>query len=108
MIILKYKNYTTWHFDTIKEMLVTGGPIHTGFTVYEDFMQYKSGIYQHTSGSSLGGHAVVIIGYGSENGINYWIIQNSWGPEWGEQGYFRIKMGEVGIDSYAVVGTPVL
>lgn len=94
--------------ETIKEMLVTGGPIHTGFTVYEDFMQYKSGIYQHTSGSSLGGHAVVIIGYGSENGINYWIIQNSWGPEWGEQGYFRIKMGEVGIDSYAVVGTPVL
>lgn len=94
--------------QAIKQNLVSGGPIHTGFTVYEDFMQYKSGIYQYTSGSSLGGHAVVVVGYGSENGTDYWIIQNSWGPNWGEKGYFRIKMEEVGIDSYAVVGTPVL
>ena len=94
--------------NTIKELLLADGPIHTGFTVYQDFMQYKSGIYQHVSGSSLGGHAVVILGWGSEDGVDYWIIQNSWGATWGENGYFRIKMGDCGIDSYAVVGNPVL
>ena len=94
--------------NTIKELLLADGPIHTGFTVYQDFMQYKSGIYQHVSGSSLGGHAVVILGWGSEDGVDYWIIQNSWGAAWGENGYFRIKMGDCGIDSYAVVGNPVL
>ena len=56
--------------NTIKELLLADGPIHTGFTVYQDFMQYKSGIYQHISGGSLGGHAVTILGWGSEDGTD--------------------------------------
>jgi cathepsin B len=48
--------------------LVTNGPVTAAFTVYEDFVSYKSGIYKHTTGSALGGHAVKIIGYGTENG----------------------------------------
>ena len=71
-------------------------------------MQYKSGIYQYTSGKYLGGHSVVIIGWGIENGIKYWIVQNSWGENWGENGYFRIKMKELGIDENPVVGTPLI
>ena len=55
-----------------------------------------------------GGHAVVILGYGEELGVPYWICQNSWGYNWGEDGYFRIAMGECGIDSQAVVGIPAL
>jgi len=56
-------------------------------------MSYKSGIYKHTSGGVLGGHAVKIVGFGVENGTQYWKVANSWGPAWGEQGHFRIAIG---------------
>jgi len=42
--------------------------VTAAFTVYEDFVTYKTGVYKHTTGKALGGHAVKIIGYGTENG----------------------------------------
>merc|ERR1712185_448758 len=71
-----------------------GGPVETAFTVYEDFANYVSGIYVHTTGSMEGGHAVKIVGWGEENGIKYWKVANSWNPYWGEDGYFRIVRGD--------------
>jgi len=59
--------------------------------VYSDFMSYRGGVYVHTGGKLEGGHAVKIVGWGSEGGMDYWIVANSWGPLWGEEGYFRIK-----------------
>lgn len=77
------------------------GPISVSFTVYEDFADYKSGIYQHVTGRSEGGHAVKCIGWGVENGTKYWLIVNSWNERWGENGLFRIIRGvnECGIES---------
>jgi hypothetical protein len=71
----------------IKEAL-QNGPVTTTMTVYEDFMFYKGGIYDHVSGKSVGGHAITIVGYDDAQGT--WIVRNSWGPTWGEGGYFRI------------------
>ncbi|MGL4970123.1 MAG: C1 family peptidase [Cetobacterium sp.] len=92
----------------IKAELMKNGPIQAAFTVYEDFLSYKSGIYVHTTGEFAGGHAVVILGWGVEDKTEYWIVQNSWGADWGEKGYFRIKFGECGIDSNGYAGVPVL
>jgi len=92
--------------EAIKLEIFNNGPVETGFMVYEDFMQYKSGIYSHSSGKLLGGHAVKIIGWGVENGIEYWIAANSWSEKWGEKGFFRIKFGECGFESQVIAGNP--
>ena len=83
----------------IKGEILKRGPVETGFDVYEDFMSYKQGIYHHTTGGFLGGHAVKIVGWGVEDGTKYWIAANSWSTSWGEQGYFRIKEGSCGFAS---------
>lgn len=74
--------------------LVTGGPLEASFDVAEDFLYYSSGIYTHRWGYWIGHHAVILVGYGTtDSGVDYWIVRNSWGPSWGENGYFRIMRG---------------
>ena len=87
--------------------LSTKGPFEVTMTVYADFVHYKSGVYQHTTGQALGGHAIKVIGYGTENGTPYWMIQNSWTTTWGDDGYFKILRGqdECGIEDGGVAGT---
>ena len=54
---------------------------------------YQSGIYDDPECGFKLDHGVLVIGYGTDNDLNmdYWIIKNSWGSEWGENGYIRIK-----------------
>lgn len=84
------------------------GPVEADFEVYEDFLNYKSGVYQHETGSLLGGHAVRILGWGTENGTPYWLVANSWNPDWGDNGFFKILRGkdEVGIEQDINAGIP--
>ena len=86
------------------------GSVEGSFTVYEDFLAYKSGVYQHVTGSQLGGHAIKILGWGEEDGNKYWLCANSWNESWGDKGYFKILRGrnECGIESGAVGGLPKL
>jgi cathepsin B len=89
---------------------MTHGPVEAAFTVYEDFLAYKTGVYAHTTGQALGGHAIRILGWGVENGTPFWEVANSWNEDWGNQGYFRIARGsdECGIESGVVAGEPSL
>jgi len=82
--------------------IVTSGPIQIGFQVYRSFMSYKSGVYHKHKheGQPEGGHAVKIVGYGTDAGKDYWVVANSWGVNWGEEGFFRMLRGknECGIE----------
>jgi len=88
----------------VANAIMTSGPVESAFTVYSDFENYAGGVYQKTSSSVLGGHAIRIVGWGVDNGVKYWKVANSWNPYWGENGYFRIKRGtdECGIESQAM------
>ena len=67
-------------------------------------------MYTHTSGQALGGHAIKIIGWGVEDGTDYWTVANSWNSDWGDNGFFKIRRGtdECGIESQVVAGLPKL
>ena len=73
-------SYSIRTVANIMEEIYTNGPVTVAFTVYEDFETYTSGVYQHVTGSSLGGHAVKMVGWGTDNGVDYWKIANSWNP----------------------------
>jgi len=90
--------------------IMTNGPVEAAFSVYADFLTYKTGVYHHTSGALLGGHAVKILGWGEENSTPYWIVANSWNEDWGDKGFFKIRRGnnECGIESGIVAGAPKL
>ncbi|XP_033726551.1 cathepsin B-like [Pecten maximus] len=92
----------------IQTEIITNGPVEGAFTVYADFPTYKSGVYQHKTGSELGGHAIRILGWGVEGGVDYWLVANSWNSDWGDNGYFKIKRGtdECGIESQISAGLP--
>ena len=51
--------YTVHSEEQIQMELFKNGPVQTAFTVYEDFLSYHSGVYKHTTGNALGGHAVI-------------------------------------------------
>jgi len=92
----------------IQKEIYTNGPVEAAFTVYKDFLSYKSGVYQHVTGPALGGHAVRILGWGTESGTPYWLVANSWNTDWGDMGYFKILRGnsECGIEDDIVAGIP--
>jgi C1A family cysteine protease len=86
-----------------KAWLAGKGPMLACLGVYDDLFHYTGGVYRHTQGKLLGYHAVCVTGYSEAE--KAWTGKNSWGPEWGEAGWFRIGYGEAGIDTdFAMYG----
>ncbi|XP_064596982.1 cathepsin B-like [Liolophura sinensis] len=108
------KHYGTSAYSIKREVtqiqteIMTNGPVEAAFTVYADFPNYKSGVYKHESGAALGGHAIKILGWGTENNTPYWLVANSWNSDWGDNGFFKILRGqdECGIESQVTAGEP--
>lgn len=80
----------------LAESIYNHGPVSVAFEVVSDFRDYKTGVYSSTlckNSTQDVNHAVLAVGYGTENGMPYWIIKNSWGTAWGDAGYFKIERG---------------
>lgn len=104
--------------SAIKSALMDG-PVVTSMLVYQDFKYYTGSVYEHlanfvnnsgqtVTNSIAGSHAVLIVGYNDEQ--NCWYVKNSWGTEWGDDGYFRIKYDECNIganDAFSVLMSEV-
>lgn len=73
------------------------------------FDAYDGGIYYDQSGITDTNHEVTIVGWGEQNGVKFWRVQNSWGSHWGEEGFFRIVRGinNLGMESSCYWATPV-
>jgi len=95
---------TNWEFvaedeDQMAAYSATNGPLAIAVFA-SNWPFYTGGIMTSTSicpkenpNSPSLNHGVAIVGYGAEGGVNYWIVRNSWGKTWGEQGYCRIARG---------------
>lgn len=80
-----------------KAAIAQSGPVIAGMKVFSDFSMYQGGVYEPSTTSVSGYHAVSVVGY--DDAQNCWICKNSWGPGWGENGFFRIRYGTSEIDT---------
>jgi cathepsin X len=108
-------NFTKFYVDEFADIqgvsnimaeIYARGPVAAGIdaTVLET---YTGGIITATQPSNID-HIISIVGWGTENGIDYWIGRNSWGQYWGEQGWFRLIRGvdALGIEDMVSWATP--
>lgn len=91
---------SVYGITSIKNALANG-PVTAAFSVYSDFSPFffsnPTGIYHYDGTSSYtGGHGIVIVGYNDVE--QYWLCKNSWGSNWGDNGYFKIGYGECSIE----------
>jgi C1A family cysteine protease len=101
--------FDTWYripcndIEAIKTAIMTYGVVDAAAYVGSAFQGYSGGIYEDTNTScesddpddpcyyAITNHAIALVGWDDNNGDGYWILRNSWGTTWGEDGYMRIK-----------------
>lgn len=76
----------------LQHAVATTGPVSVAIFVDTYFMLYSSGVFFHADCNYTPNHAVLVVGYGTDKktGMDYWIVKNSWGDNWGEEGYIRM------------------
>jgi C1A family cysteine protease len=79
----------------LKEAVALVGPVSIALDAETKlFQSYKSGVITSDSCGTTLDHGVLIVGYGEEDGIKYWLVKNSWGSSWGDDGYIKIERSE--------------
>eukprot|EP00918_Siedleckia_nematoides_P079417 GHVU01173912.1.p1 GENE.GHVU01173912.1~~GHVU01173912.1.p1 ORF type:complete len:363 (+),score=78.42 GHVU01173912.1:547-1635(+) len=91
------RNVTGGDEAALQMAVATRGPVTVAFQATADLKHYRSGVYSNPEcGNTVDdvNHAVLVVGYGVEDGVPYWLVKNSWGQEWGDDGYFKIERGK--------------
>ncbi|MBI9100611.1 MAG: C39 family peptidase [Spirochaetaceae bacterium] len=95
--VTKISAYTAYTDpERMKNHLSTKGPLVASIDMYWDLLFYRSGIFEKQTEKALGGHCISCIGYDDEK--QAWLCKNSWGDQWGDEGFFWMKYGDCSID----------
>lgn len=98
----------------MKREIHNRGPVVAPVYVKDEFLVYSSGVFTPTDHAvqQFGSdgepvyQAVVVLGWGRADGTPYWLVRNSWGTNWGENGYARIAINSIVREGYGLVATP--
>ena len=94
--------------ENMMQEIYQRGPIACGIAVPDSLEDYTGGIYCDTTGNVDIVHDISVVGYGEEDGQKFWLVRNSWGEHWGEQGFFRVCRGtnNIAIETDCAWATP--
>ena len=95
-ILARVTNYSISYVaneDILKAAVFKHGAVISSITWTHELEDYTEGIFTGCEPGQETDHSVTVVGYGSENGTDYWLVKNSWGTEWGLEGYMKLQRG---------------
>merc|ERR1712241_1217225 len=79
--------------ELMKRMVYEHGAVVATVKSEGPFQSYGGGVFAGCPAGSSTDHAITVVGDGTDNGVDYWLIKNSWGARWGENGFIRLQRG---------------
>jgi len=112
--ITNYRNWKVSDYGVVsgiegmKKAIFKDGPIACNIQMTPEFEKYQTGIFSQNLANVTANHEVSVVGWNVENGTEYWIGRNGYGSQWGELGFFKVKMGSnnLGIEENCVWAVP--
>ncbi|VDK80336.1 unnamed protein product [Dibothriocephalus latus] len=97
--ISKYVDLSSGNEEFLQQAVATSGPVSVAIDANDPgLMSYSRGVYTSTWFRPwMPIHGVLVVGYGTEDNLPYWLVKNSWGPSWGDDGYIKMARNKENI-----------